>query len=130
MVDASIDYVTTSPPYWDLGIYGDEPEQVGSGSETYEEFLQKLGDIFKECYRVLKPGKFMNVQVNDFRKNGIFYDYHGDTTRLLKSIGFVYWDLIIYNISVHPLAAVFTSQLEDRKMFAKMHEYNIVVKKV
>ena len=126
----SIDHITTSPPYWDLGIYGDEEGQVGSGSETYEEFLTKLGEIFAECYRVLKPNKFMCVQVNDFRKGGEFYDYHGDVSRLLKSLGFKYWDIVIYNLSLHPLAAVFTSQLQDRMMFAKNHEYNIVVKKV
>lgn len=128
--DDSIDYVITSPPYWDLGIYGDEPEQVGSGSETYEEFLIGLGEIFKECYRVLKKGKFACIQVNDFRKGGKFYNYHSDTIKLLESVGFTLHDLVVYNISVHPLAAIFTSQLEERKIFAKNHEYSITMKKV
>lgn len=128
--DESIDYIITSPPYWDLGIYGDEPEQVGSGSESYEEFMVKLGEIYKECYRVLKKGKFICVQVNDFRKGGIFYNFHGNTINLLESVGLTLHDIIIYNTSVHPLAAIFTSQLEERKIFAKNHEYNICCKKV
>jgi DNA modification methylase len=127
--DDSMDHITTSPPYWDLGKYGDEPEQIGSGSETYEDFLIKLSQIFKECYRVLRKGKFMCVQVNDFRKGGKFYNFHGDTINMLELVGFTLHDLIVYNISVHPLAAVFTSQLEDRKIFAKCHETNITVRK-
>jgi DNA modification methylase len=134
--DESIDHITTSPPYWDLGIYGDEPEQVGSGTgtgkgdtPTYEEFLEALGEVYKECFRVLKKGKYFCVQVNDFRKNGKFYNYHNSVIQLLESIGFTYHDLIIYNISVHPLAAVFTSQLSDRMVHAKCHEYAIIVKK-
>jgi DNA modification methylase len=132
----SIDYIITSPPYWDLGIYGDEPEQIGSGTgtgkgdtPTYEEFLIGLGEIFKECFRVLKKDKFMCVQVNDFRKGGKYYNYHNSTIEVLESVGFTLHDLIVYNTSTHPLAAVFTSQLEERKIFAKCHEYNICVKK-
>ena len=135
--DESVDHITTSPPYWDLGIYGDEPEQVGSGkgtgngkTPTYEEFLTGLGEVYKECFRVLKKDKFFCIQVNDFRKNGKFYNYHNSIIELLESIGFTYWDVCIYNISTHPLAAVFTSQLQDRMMHAKCHEYNLVFKKV
>lgn len=133
----SIDHITTSPPYWNLGIYGDEPEQVGSGTKTghgdaptYEEFLVGLGEIFQECFRVLKKNKFMCVQVNDFRKGGKFYNYHGDLIKLLESIGFTLWDIIIYNTSTHPLAAIFVTQLRDRMMFAKNHEYNLTFKRI
>jgi len=97
---------------------------------TYEEFLIGLGEIFKECFRVLKKDKFMCVQVNDFRKGGKFYNYHNSVIEILESVGFAQHDLIVYNISVHPLAAIFTSQLEERKIFAKCHEFNITVKKV
>ena len=135
--DNSVDFVITSPPYWDLGIYGDEPEQAGSGTgtgkgdtPTYEEFLEAISQIYKECFRVLKPNKYITVQVNDFRKNHKFYNYHSDTIKALENVGFTLHDIVVYNISVHPIAAIFTSQLEERKIFAKCHEYSICCKKV
>jgi DNA modification methylase len=132
----SIDFIITSPPYWNLGIYGDEPEQAGSGTmagkgdtPTFVEFLAAMKDIYAECYRVLKPGKYMAVQVNDFRKGGKFYNYHCATINTLEDVGFNLHDIIIYNTSLHPLAAIFTSQLAERRIFAKNHEYNITVRK-
>ena len=134
--DNYVDFIITSPPYWDLGIYGDEPEQIGSGigtgkgdTPTYEEFLSSLEEIFKECYRVLKKDKYMCVQVNDFRKNGKFYNYHNSTIKVLESVGFTLWDIVIYNLSAHPLQSIFLTQIEDQKHFAKCHEYSICVKK-
>ena len=129
--DNCVDYVLTSPPYWKIEKYGDiEPEQIGRGTmtgkgdePTYEEFLTGLQEIFAECYRVLKPGKFMTILLNDFRVDKKLYMYHCDTIKLAEQLGFIMHDLVVYNLSLHPLAAIFTSQIEERKTFAKMHEY-------
>ena len=51
--DASIDCVTSSPPYWQLRDYG-YAEQWGL-EPTFNEYLEKLWVLMDEVKRVLKP---------------------------------------------------------------------------
>ncbi len=48
----SIDMVMTSPPYWALRDYGVDG-QLGL-ERTFDEYLDKLCNVFDEIYRVLK----------------------------------------------------------------------------
>jgi len=125
--DNSIDCIFTSPPYYKIEFYTSEPEQLFY-SKTYDEFLQRMKTIIKECYRVLKNNKFCIFNINDFRYNNKFYTYHCDIVRLFEEVGFRLWDIIIikWNSSI---AACFASQIEERKVCGKMHEYLIVGKK-
>ena len=128
--DNSVDLIIDSPPYWNTIYYGDEPEQIGTGGKpTYEEFLKSLQGIYRECYRVLKPGKFCVNILNDFRMNQKFYSYHADVIRLCEEIGFAMHDLVIYNLSTHPLQSIFATQLERDKHTAKAHEFIEVFRK-
>lgn len=127
--DNSVDLIVTSPAYWDLEDYGPDPRQAGA-TPSYDQFLVNMQNIYKECYRVLKPNKYAVIIVNDFRKKGEFYCYHCDTIKVLQEVGFRLHDIFIYNLSVHPLQAIFTSQLYRDRHTAKQHEYGIVCKKV
>jgi len=126
-IDNSIDLIFSSPPYWDLEFYGNEIEQLGKEKE-YEGFLNRLETIFRECYRVLKQSKFFVININDFRKDGIFYSYHNDIINLYRKIGFKMHDVIIMNYK-QSIAQCFASQIETRKTTAKIHEYLIVGKR-
>lgn len=119
--DDSIDLCYTSPPYWDVEYYGDEKEQLGYG-HTYDEFLSGLQRVVDECYRVLKDGRYCVFNVNDFRKKGEFYAYHADTMALFNKAGFKIHDIIIVKWA-SSIGACFASQIEDRKITAKSHEY-------
>jgi len=44
--------IITSPPYWNIVDYGLE-KQLGQGS--YEEYLEQLLEVWRECERVLVP---------------------------------------------------------------------------
>lgn len=123
----SIDLVFTSPPYWDIEFYGEEPEQLGY-HKTYEQFLLGIKDVLAESYRVLKTNRYCAFNINDFRKNGTFYDYHADIMRLMKEVGFSLHDCIIIKWK-SAIGACFASQIESRKICAKSHEYLIVGKK-
>lgn len=59
----SIDMCITSPPYWMLRDYGLEG-QLGN-EKTFEEYLYKLSEIFKEVKRVLKPKGSCWVNIGD-----------------------------------------------------------------
>src|SRR5438132_593864 len=49
----SIDCVVTSPPYWALRDYG-VAGQLGL-EPTLQDYLERLGSVFDEARRVLKP---------------------------------------------------------------------------
>lgn len=104
LTDESVDFVVTSPPYWGIlkkedhkvrqerlanGLstdYGDDPRDLGN-IKDYGEFVRELTDIFRECSRVLKPGKYMNIIVSDFRDKSRYVMFHADLARSLEQIG-------------------------------------------
>ena len=50
----SIRLIITSPPYYNAKDYGIK-NQIGLKSKTYEEYIESMVCIWKECFRILKP---------------------------------------------------------------------------
>ena len=71
--DGSIALVVTSPPYWTLKKYPDNPAQLGDIAD-YELFQKELSQTWEECFRVLLPGGRLCINVGDVtlsrRKHG------------------------------------------------------------
>lgn len=102
--DASVDFVVTSPPYWAIlkkedhkvrqerlanGLstdYGEDERDLGN-IEEYDDFLLQLTGILAECGRILKPGKYMNIVVSDFRDKSRYIMFHADLARALEPHG-------------------------------------------
>lgn len=63
MPDESVDMVMTSPPYWALRDYGAKG-QLGL-EPTFQEYINKLCDIFDEVKRVLKKEGTCFVNLGD-----------------------------------------------------------------
>ena len=61
--DECVDMAITSPPYWALRDYGAEG-QLGLES-TFQEYINKLCDIFDEVKRVLKKSGSCWVNLGD-----------------------------------------------------------------
>ncbi len=100
--DESVDLVVTSPPYpmiemWDevfsLQSNGMTSNIEDSPEEAFELMHKELDKVWKECYRVLKPGGFMCVNIGDATRtiNGNFKLYNNHT-RILEAcnkLGFI-----------------------------------------
>lgn len=123
----SADFTVTSPPYWDLEYYGDEPEQLGK-NRTYQSFLDALYLHVQENFRVLKPGAFACWFVNDFVKNKVFYPYHADLIQLFIQAGFVLHTINIVDLG-RSLETVFVKSIKAKKRFPKIHEFCMVFRK-
>jgi len=100
----AFDFVVTSPPYWSIldkrGMkveaeraskdlptkYSDDQSDLGNVAD-YEEFLDRLAAIFRECGRVLKPKRYMAVIVSDFRHGPHFVLFHADLARRIEQAG-------------------------------------------
>lgn len=60
----SVHLVCTSPPYAMLKAYPDHPGQMGN-VPVYEDFLDELDKVWKECLRILVPGGRVACVVGD-----------------------------------------------------------------
>ncbi len=100
--DKTIDLVVTSPPYpmiemWDAVFIDrnneiDEYMQKGDGCGAFELMHRVLDRVWKECYRVLRPGGFACINIGDATRkintNFRLYTNHSRITALCESIGF------------------------------------------
>jgi DNA modification methylase len=120
------DFTITSPPYWDIEDYGDEPEQLGKN--TYEGFIEGMQQVMNENYRVLKPGAYAAWFVNDFRKGNKFYPYHYDIMTLAENAGFHHHDMLIVDLG-RGFGDVFINQYVSQRRLPKRHEYGIIFRK-
>ena len=96
----TVGLVVTSPPYWNIKDYGVEG-QVGYG-HTLHEYLKDLYGVWKECYRVLKPGRRFCLNIGDqFARSIIYGRYkviplHAEFIAQCEDIGFDYMGSIIW----------------------------------
>ncbi|HVS89710.1 MAG TPA: site-specific DNA-methyltransferase [Candidatus Acidoferrum sp.] len=69
----NVHLVLTSPPYWTLKEYRDSEGQLGH-VEDYDQFLQELDKVWKQCFQALVPGGRLICVVGDVclsrRENG------------------------------------------------------------
>lgn len=64
VADSSVHLVVTSPPYWTLKEYDHSLGQLGDVAD-YEQFLDELDKVWRECARVLVPGGRICCVVGD-----------------------------------------------------------------
>ncbi len=62
--DQSVHLIVTSPPYFTLKKYENNEDQLGE-IQDYEQFLDELDKVWKECSRVLVPGGRICCVVGD-----------------------------------------------------------------
>ncbi len=60
----TIHLILTSPPYWTLKEYRDSEGQLGH-VEDYEQFLDELDKVWRNCYEALVPGGRLICVVGD-----------------------------------------------------------------
>jgi DNA modification methylase len=106
----SIDFCVTSPPYWniltrkrtadykDIRNYGNSPIDLGRIAD-YLEFLQQLESVWEQVHAVLRPNKYMVINVMDLRQGPEFIPFHMDVIAGAQRAGFVFDDLIVWDRS-------------------------------
>lgn len=96
----SIDLVVTSPPYWHIKDYGVE-NQIGY-NQSLHQYLQDIFRVWKECFRVLKPGTRLCINIGDqFLRSIIYGRYkiaplHSEFISQCEKLGFDYMGSIIW----------------------------------
>lgn len=99
-----VDYLLTSPPYWDMlrargaqtqrqrrdsseldVFYSDDPHDLGNIAD-YEQFLQRLVDIYAQIKPLLRSGAYLTIIVKNIKKGGEIYPLAWDLAGRLRSI--------------------------------------------
>lgn len=127
--DESIHLVVTSPPYWNLKRYNENPDQLGHIND-YESFLCELENVWREVFRVLVPGGRLVCVVGDVcvsrRRFGrhLVFPLHADICVLCRKIGFDNLNPIIW----HKIANASFEVENGSKFLGKPYEPNAIIK--
>jgi hypothetical protein len=95
-------------------------------------YLSEMQKVYAECFKVLKPGKFMVVVVKDIRRAGLTIPLGADTIKLCQSVGFQCYEIIVnrmYFPSFWMIHHAQKMQKVGKPMALKTHEYVIVMRK-
>jgi len=98
--DESVHLIVTSPPYWQLKDYGDE-RQIGF-HDSYEEYINNLNLVWKECHRVLHKGCRLCVNIGDQFARSVYYGRYKvipirtEIIKFCETVGFDYMGAIIW----------------------------------
>lgn len=99
VADNSIALVVTSPPYFNYVKYGN----IGIGTEDkYDDYLNSLKKVFKECLRVLIPDGKICINITNMKSrkavegSSFLYSILADFTKLMQELGFLFFDEIVW----------------------------------
>lgn len=96
----SVHLSITSPPYWQLKDYG-TVNQIGF-HDSYENYINNLNLVWKECYRVLHNGCRLCVNIGDQFARSVYYGRYKvipireEIIKFCENIGFDYMGAIIW----------------------------------
>lgn len=121
----SQDLLFSCPPYYDLEVYSDKPNDA-SNQPTYEAFLGILENAFASAISCLKENRFAVVVVGDIRnKEGFYYDFVGDIKRMFKAHGMPLYNECIIVEPIGTLPQRVQRYMRNRKV-GKCHQ-NVLV---
>jgi site-specific DNA-methyltransferase (adenine-specific) len=98
--DNSVHLTITSPPYWQLKDYGTN-NQIGF-HDSYENYINNLNLVWKECYRVLHNGCRLCINIGDQFARSVYYGRYKvipireEIIKFCENIGFDYMGAIIW----------------------------------
>lgn len=100
----TIDYVITSPPYWNMlrargaqtqkerrqspeldVFYSDDPDDLGN-IDDYPLFLERLVSIYTSLQPILRPRAYLTIIVKNVKKEGVIYPLAWDLGRRLGEV--------------------------------------------
>jgi len=125
-----IDYLITSPPYWDMlnmkgaenqakriekGLltnYSESTEDLGNISD-YETFLADLADVYLNVLKNMKSGSYITIVVKNIKKKGRNYPFAWDLAdRLMEKVNLlpeVFWCQDDINLAPYGYGNTFVS---------------------
>lgn len=82
-LENNVDFIFTSPPYFDLEQYSDMDLKGDNYSDWLDNFLEPM---LYNCYKYIKDDKYVLINI----KNTSKYSMYDDALRIAEKIGFVF----------------------------------------
>jgi DNA modification methylase len=124
--DRMFDMVFTCPPYYDLEVYGANPQDL-SNAKTYAEFLVGYRSAIRQSVEKLRDNRFICIVVGEARdKSGSYYGLVPDTIQAMRDCGVQFHnDLVLVN-SVGSLPLRVGNYMRASRKVGKVHQ-NVIV---
>jgi DNA modification methylase len=123
--DVDADLVFTCPPYADLEVYSDDPNDLSTLG--YEEFKGAYFDIIAKACGRLRQDRFACCVVGEVRdKRGNYYNFVGDTVQAFIAAGLSYYNEAILVTAVGSLPIRAGRQFASGRKIGKTHQ-NVLV---
>ncbi len=142
--DESVDFIVTSPPYpmiemWD-DIFSKLNSSVGDalrskdGQKAFNLMHNELDKVWKECFRVLKPGCIVCINIGDAVRtiNGSFrmYSNHARIINGMCNLGFIQLPDILWRKQTNtPNKFMGSGMLPSCAYVTYEHEYILIFRK-
>lgn len=120
------DLLFSCPPYFDLEVYSDLPNDA-SNQGSYEEFLKILENAFSGAIKTLKENRFAAIVVSNIRntKTGCYRNFVDDVIRLFQRNGMEFYNDIILVDVVGSASQRAALNMKNRKV-VKVHQ-NVLI---
>lgn len=123
--ESSQDLLFSCPPYFDLEVYSDLPNDA-SNQKEYSDFLKILNDAFSNAIKCLKDNRFAVIVCGDVRdKKGNYYRFPDHIKDIFEKNGMPLYNELILVQSVGNGALRANRYMGSRKV-VKMHEQVLV----
>jgi hypothetical protein len=120
------DLIFSCPPYYDLEIYSDNPEDI-SALPNYDEFLEIYSRIILNSVSMLKENRFACFVVGDIRdKHGIYRGFVQDTISAFQTSGMKFYNDAVLVTAIGSLPVRIGKQFGDYRKLGKCHQ-NVLV---
>lgn len=121
----SADLVFSCPPYADLEVYSNNPNDLSN--MDYDNFKKAYFEIIKKSCDMLKDNRFACFVVGEVRdKKGNYYNFVGDTIQAFLEAGLSYYnEMILVNVcGTMPMRAA--TPFKGSRKIGKVHQ-NVLV---
>lgn len=122
---AQVDFVFSCPPYADLEVYSDDPNDLST--LDYDDFIVQYADIIKKTMSLLKDNRFACFVVGEVRnKRGNYYCFVPDTIRAFEDAGAKFYNEAILVTAAGSLPIRVGRQFEAGRKLGKTHQ-NVLI---
>jgi len=127
--EESIDLIATHPPYLNIIKYGAEDVNGDlSAINSLSKFCDEIEKVARECYRVLKPGKYCAILIGDTRRRRHYVPLAFNVMQRFLKAGFVLKEDIIK--LQHNCSTTRYWNAQEKDFLLIMHEHLFVFRKL
>jgi hypothetical protein len=120
------DFMLSCPPYFDLEVYSDHPEDL-SALGSYAGFLEAYREIIAHACARLAPDAFACWVIGDVRDSrGWFRGLTGDTVRAFEDAGMRLYNDAMLLTPAGSLPMRVRGQFEKSRKLGKTHQYVLI----